>query len=43
MSTRVARILTTIFVLAVVLLPIYWLVSTSLKSNREITQEGTLY
>ncbi|PBB87622.1 MULTISPECIES: carbohydrate ABC transporter permease [unclassified Mesorhizobium] len=43
MSTRLARILTTLFVLATVLLPIYWLVSTSLKSNREITQEGTLY
>ena len=43
MSSRLARILTTVFILAVVLLPIYWLVSTSLKSNREITQEGTLY
>jgi len=31
------------FVLALVLLPIYWMASTSLKSNREITQEGTLY
>ncbi len=31
------------FVLAVVLLPIYWMVATSLKTNREITQDATLY
>jgi len=30
-------------VLALVLVPIYWMVSTSLKSNKEITQDGTLY
>ena len=29
--------------LVVVLLPIYWMIAASLKSNREITQEGTLY
>ena len=28
---------------AIVLLPIYWMLATSLKSNREITQDGTLY
>ena len=27
----------------VALLPIYWMAATSLKSNREITQDGTLY
>ena len=30
-------------ILAVVLLPLYWLIATSLKSNKEITQDGTLY
>ncbi|HUO88026.1 MAG TPA: carbohydrate ABC transporter permease [Rhizomicrobium sp.] len=30
-------------ILFLVLTPLYWLVATSLKSNREITQEGTLY
>ena len=30
-------------ILGIVLLPIYWMVSTSLKSNKEITQEITLY
>ena len=29
--------------LAVVLLPIYWMVAASLKPNKEITQDGTLY
>ena len=29
--------------LVVVLLPIYWMIAASLKSNKEITQEGTLY
>lgn len=29
--------------LAVVLLPIYWMVAASLKSNKEITQDATLY
>ena len=35
--------LVTGFVLAVVLLPIYWMVATSLKTNREIRQDATLY
>ncbi len=30
-------------ILAVVLSPLYWLIATSLKSNKEITQDGTLY
>ena len=29
--------------LAVVLVPIYWMVAASLKSNKEITQDATLY
>ncbi len=29
--------------LAIVLVPIYWMVAASLKSNKEITQDGTLY
>jgi len=29
--------------LALVLLPIYWMVAASLKSNKEITQDATLY
>src|SRR3954452_17483471 len=40
---RIARAVVTILVLGIVLLPIYWMVSTSLKPNREITQDGTLY
>ena len=30
-------------ILAIVLLPIYWMVAASFKSNKEITQDGTLY
>ena len=30
-------------VLAIVLLPIHWMVAASLKSNKEITQDATLY
>jgi multiple sugar transport system permease protein len=33
----------TSLLLAVVLLPIYWMVAASLKSNKEITQDATLY
>jgi multiple sugar transport system permease protein len=33
----------TALLLAVVLLPIYWMVAASLKSNKEITQDATLY
>jgi multiple sugar transport system permease protein len=43
MRERMLRTVTIVSVLAIVLLPIYWLVATSLKSNREITQDGTLY
>ena len=43
MTTRWVRGLVTGFVLAVVLLPIYWMAATSLKTNREITQDATLY
>ena len=43
MRERMLRAATIVSVLAVVLLPIYWLVATSLKPNREITQDGTLY
>ncbi|MEK1887107.1 MAG: carbohydrate ABC transporter permease [Phyllobacterium sp.] len=43
MNIRLARIAVIAFILTVVLVPIYWLATTSLKSNREITQEGTLY
>jgi multiple sugar transport system permease protein len=43
MRERASRAAVLTAILAVVLLPIYWLLSTSLKSNREITQEATLY
>ena len=43
MNSRLARASVTSFIVFIVLVPIYWLVSTSLKSNKEITQEGTLY
>lgn len=43
MKIILLRALAIIAILSIVLLPIYWLVSTSLKSNKEITQDGTLY
>lgn len=43
MIRPVVRNAAAILVTAVVLLPIYWMVATSLKSNKEITQDGTLY
>lgn len=43
MIGRVARWFGFAMVFALVLVPIYWMVSTSLKSNKEITQDGTLY
>ncbi len=43
MITRIAKGITVVVVLVIVLLPIYWMVSSSLKSNKEITQEATLY
>src|ERR1700682_1234459 len=39
----VARAAAVAVLLLIVLLPIYWMVATSLKPNREITQDGTLY
>jgi multiple sugar transport system permease protein len=43
MNTRIARGLVIALLLAVVLLPIYWMAAASLKSNKEITQDATLY
>ena len=43
MIARIARAIVTLVLLAIVLVPIYWMVSTSLKPNKEITQDGTLY
>ena len=43
MIARIARAVVITLILVIVLLPIYWMVSTSLKPNREITQDGTLY
>ena len=39
----VARGAVMTLLLAIVLLPIYWMVAASFKSNKEITQDGTLY
>ena len=38
-----ARATVVVIILGVVLLPIYWMVAASFKSNPEITQEATLY
>jgi multiple sugar transport system permease protein len=43
LRVRLLRRLVTAVVLAVVLLPIYWMVATSLKTNKEIRQDATLY
>jgi multiple sugar transport system permease protein len=43
MIQRIARAITMVVILVIVLLPIYWMVSTSFKPNKEITQDGTLY
>ena len=43
MTRIVARYAVMATVLAIVLLPIYWMVAASLKTNKEITQESTLY
>ncbi|HEY4622164.1 MAG TPA: carbohydrate ABC transporter permease [Gaiellaceae bacterium] len=43
MTGRVARGLVFGLIVAIVLVPLYWMAATSLKSNKEITQEGTLY
>ncbi|WP_395017337.1 carbohydrate ABC transporter permease [Dongia sp.] len=38
-----ARVAVFVVILGVVLLPIYWMVAASFKSNPEITQDATLY
>jgi multiple sugar transport system permease protein len=43
MIGRLARIVVTVLVLGIVLAPIYWMVTISLKSNKETTQDATLY
>ncbi len=43
MGGGVARAGVIAMLLAIVLVPIYWMVAASLKSNKEITQEATLY
>ena len=43
MIGRILRALVMTVVLLIVLVPIYWMVAASLKSNKEITQEATLY
>lgn len=43
MKTRILRGAVITLLLAVVLLPIYWMAAASLKSNKEITQDATLY
>ena len=40
---RAFTAIVTTLLLALVLLPIYWMVAASLKSNKEITQDATLY
>jgi multiple sugar transport system permease protein len=42
-TRRIVHSTVVLFILAVILLPLYWMVAASLKSNKEITQEGTLY
>ena len=43
MTRPAVRNAISVAVSAVVLLPIYWMLATSLKSNKEITQDATLY
>ena len=43
MSGPVGRGIVLAMLLVIVLVPIYWMAATSLKSNKEITQDGTLY
>lgn len=40
---RVLRPLVTAVIIVIALLPIYWMAAASLKSNKEITQDATLY
>jgi multiple sugar transport system permease protein len=43
MRERIARNAVVTFLLVAVFLPIYWMMAASLKSNKEITQDATLY
>jgi multiple sugar transport system permease protein len=43
MKARIARAGVVTLLVVIVMLPIYWMVAASLKPNKEITQEGTLY
>jgi len=43
MRHTLARAAAMAAILGIVLLPIYWMIVTSLKSNKEITQETTFY
>ncbi len=43
MSGRILRGVVMALLLAIVLIPIYWMAAASLKSNKEITQDATLY
>src|SRR5215471_6406981 len=42
-KVSLARAVVVALLLAIVLLPIYWMVAASFKSNQEITQDATLY
>ncbi|MBV8567902.1 MAG: carbohydrate ABC transporter permease [Methylobacteriaceae bacterium] len=43
MKGAILRSFVVALVLAIVLLPIYWMIAASLKANKEITQDATLY
>ena len=43
MIVRVVRYVLIVVILTIVALPVYWMASSSLKSNKEITQDATLY
>lgn len=43
MTGRIIRAAVTAAILGIVLVPIYWMAAASLKSNKEITQDATLY
>ncbi|MBA3517636.1 MAG: carbohydrate ABC transporter permease [Rhizobiales bacterium] len=43
MMRPIARGVTTAVLLLIVLAPLYWMVAASFKSNKEITQDATLY
>ena len=43
MNERALRGAAVAIISRIVLLPIYWMVAASFKSNKEITQDATLY